>query len=58
MAQRVLIDDAMTGYGINPAERVFTINRRYCGLQHVSLTGDVGSPVQLMLKHLNLAVMS
>jgi hypothetical protein len=27
MAQRVLLDDAMTGYGIDPAERVFTINK-------------------------------
>ena len=52
----------MTGYGIDPAERVFTINRRngerwkrdLLNYSHVSLTGDVGSPVQFILKHPSL----
>jgi inner membrane protease ATP23 len=62
----------ITGYGIDPAERVFTINRRNCerwkkdllsystsflSIRFSSLRsrGDIGPPVQFMLKHLKLA---
>ena len=61
----------LTGYGIDPEERVFAISRRNCErwkkdlLNYITfvfplhlyilLTGDVGSPVQFMLKHLKLA---
>lgn len=61
----------LTGYGIAPEERVFAISRRNCERWkkdllnystsvfplhlYISLTGDVGPPVQFMLKHLNLA---
>lgn len=61
----------LTGYGIDPEERVFAISRRNCERWkkdllnysasvfpfhlYISLTGDVGPPVQFMLKHLKLA---
>ena len=66
MARRVLLDDAMTGYDIDPAERSTAVTandgimeKGSVELQHFmsrSLTVDVGSPVQFMLKHLKLAV--
>ena len=68
MGSRVLLDD---GYDIDPAERVFTINRRNrerwkrdllnnntSRVMSRSLTGDVGSPIQFVLKHLKLAVVN
>jgi len=44
----------ITGYGIDPAERVFTINRRNCERWKKDLLSYSPS-VQFMLKHLNLA---
>ena len=61
----------LTGYGIDPEERVFAISRRNCERRkkdllnystsvfplhlYISLTEDIGPPVQFMLKHLKLA---
>ncbi|KAH9983273.1 metalloprotease ATP23 [Russula compacta] len=61
----------LTGYGIDPEKRVFTINRRNCerwkrDLLNYSMSvlplrfsicsrADIGPPVQFMLKHLKLA---
>lgn len=44
----------ITGYGIDPAERVFTINRRNCERWKKDLL-SYSPPVQFMLKHLKFA---
>ncbi|KAH9963602.1 metalloprotease ATP23 [Russula dissimulans] len=44
----------ITGYGIDPAERVFTINHRNCERWKKDLL-NYSPPVQFMLKHLKLA---